>query len=451
MLDGSPCRLSVVVLALLYLTPASAVSSLLAPNAQRCEHLAGRPLQSCAQFSDFNASREGCLARESEGEVARQVSPEDAYRCLNASLCLAVYDVPQCVGPLGFNYSVDVFNHTACVSLVVALNASFGGALAPFAEGAGCEALLGATGDSRGSDTTADGRGARIDELFRAPSLPPLPRFHPCASALNGARVERLRLLATRARHYVSHTVVALSPDIGPVAGGVSIGVCGFGFSQANEAVGHLACRFTDGTNRVDTPAMYVDQNQLSCDAPDFTRFAVGLPHNVSVEISTSRGDSWTDNQVPFTFYATRPAIDAFGRPMWGYESSFTKSAWQAVDQYDHNYFGPSAEPLYPSSGHPLNGGRPSQWDSHRDPFHGTGASAAWLPVELDVGERFDPAADLAERARHSAHHGVEGSWGDRRSFLRAHSLVPDVYRQDVAAARMRVRQEIEEVTNGVL
>ena len=190
----------------------------------------------------------------------RGKSHQRTYRCLNASLA-AVYDVPQCVGPLGFNYSRR-FQPYSVVSLVVALNASFGGALAPFAEGAGCEALLGATGDSRGSDTAADGRGARIDELFRAPSLPPLPRFHPCASALNGARVERLRLLATRARHYVSHTVVALSPDIGPVAGGVSIGVCGFGFSQANGRWSP-ACRFTDGTNRVDTPAMYVDQNQL--------------------------------------------------------------------------------------------------------------------------------------------------------------------------------------------
>ena len=64
----------------------------------------------CVWIVGAREAMEGCLARES--------TPADAYRCLNASLCFAVYDVPQCVGPLGFNYSAELFNHTACVGLV---------------------------------------------------------------------------------------------------------------------------------------------------------------------------------------------------------------------------------------------------------------------------------------------------------------------------------------------
>ena len=87
-----------------------------------------------------------------------------------------------------------------------------------------------------------------------------------------------MRDVVTRAE--VSLVVLALDPHIGPVAGGASVGVCGLGFTQANEAVLHL-CRFTDGRYKVDVPAVHIDRHQLRCIAPDFTRFAVGMPHNV--------------------------------------------------------------------------------------------------------------------------------------------------------------------------
>ena len=48
-------------------------------------------------------------------------------------------------------------------------------------------------------------------------------------------------------------------------------------------------------------------------------------------------------------------------------------------------------------------------------------------PVELDTGDRFELAEDLVVRERQSVNQGVEGSWGDRMSFLRAHNRVRDV------------------------
>ena len=73
------------------------------------------------------------------------------------------------------------------------------------------------------------------------------------------------------------------------------------------------------------------------------------------------------------------------------------------------------------------------------------------MPVELDTGERFEAAADLVERTRQSRLHGVEGSWGDRMSFLRAHNLVRDVYRQDVVEARGAFHEVRRRTNNGVI
>ena len=302
-----------------------------------------------------------------------------------------------------------------------------------------------ATNATDATDSTADVTGSR----FTREASRSLPEFHPCAGALNGEAARRIRETLRYAGAYTSLVVVALSPRIGPVSGGVSIGVCGLGFPQSNEAVSHLGCRFTDGRNMVDVPAVYVDEHQLRCVAPDFTGFAVGMPHNVSVEVTATRGALWTNNRVPFTYYSTRPSIDAFGRPMWGYEPTFTKAAWQVT--FEENDFGSFAPELYPPSGHPLNEGRPSPWDAPRDPFHAQGASAEWQPVELDVGDRMEPAEDLVVRTAQERLHGVEGSWGDRKSFLRAHAPVPDVYRKDVVAARAAMRELIKQTNNGVM
>ena len=348
-----------------------------------------------------------------EPAALEPIHSDIAYHCLNASHCIALYGVPACVGPSGFNYSRASFNFANCTRLVGELNASLAGML-----------MLTNTTDCGLLD---DGSSDHVDSLdtqnFTRPTTLSLPEFHPCAGALEGEIANRIRDVRTRAGHYTSHVVVALSPRIGPVAGGVTVGVCGLGFTQANEAVSHLACRFTDGRNALDVPAVHIDEHQLRCVAPDFTRFAVGMPHNVSIEISTGKGASWTHNRVPFTYYSTRPAVDAFGRPMWGYEPTFTKSAWQVA--FEQNEFGSFAPELYPPTGHPLNNGRPSLWDSPSDPFHAQGASAGWRPVELETGDRMEPAEDLVARTHQAKYHGVEGSWGDRKSFLRAHSLVP--------------------------
>jgi hypothetical protein len=398
--------------------------------------LAGHSPSLCAWFHAFaaNATSSGCFERGPSGDV----EPAVASGCLNASRCIALYGVPACVGPAGFNYSLAAFNFTACSALVRELNASLAGNLS-LTNVTGCEALMPAE--------TAEEEV--IGNLTERPPPPPLPHFHPCVEAMQSDEVLRKQDVVRRAELYTSHLVLALSPRIGPVAGGVSVGVCGLGFTQTNEAVSHLRCRFTDGRNRVDVPAVYVDEQQLRCQAPDFSNFAVGLPHKVSVEVSTGRGGSWTNNKVPFTYFSTRPSIDAFGRPMWGYEPTFTKAAWQV--EFSENEYGSHVEPLYPATGHPLNGGRPSPWDAPRDPFHTEGADASWMPVELDTGDRMEPAHDLTERIAQAKYHGVEGSWGDRMSFLRAHSLVPDTYRKDVVASRAEMRRLAAETNNGVI
>jgi hypothetical protein len=494
--------------------------ALIPHNLTHCLH-AGKPPSLCAWFHAFNTS--GCIDEET--------SRSTAFRCLDESRCLALYGVPACVG--AFNYSLRLFNHSDCMLLVGHLNASIGSNLT-FANGTGCEYLLVA------EDMSAAGDESDANVTL-SPPPPALPSFHPCYDALSGARVERLRDVARRAEAYTSHTVVAVDPHIGPVAGGVTVGVCGFGFSQTNEAVSHLRCRFTDGRYHVDVAAVHVDEHQLRCVAPDFTRFAVGMPHNVSVELSANRGGSWTRNHVHFTCacprphkraaharrerdtrrartpaahaahvkcgmgphprratpafhrlptsvvvtptvrstlqaarasaracservrlcarasvrlcvcadYSTRPSIDAFGMPMWGYEPTFLRPAWQVA--FDTNEFGSKVDEMSPPAGHALNDGRPSPWDAPADPFHARGLSAAWQPVELDTGDRFLPAEDLVVRAAHSRLHGVEGSWGDRMSFLRAHSLVRDIYRQDVVSARAAYREVIEQTNNGVI
>jgi hypothetical protein len=69
----------------------------------------------------------------------------------------------------------------------------------------------------------------------------------------------------------------------------------------------------------------------------------------------------------------------------------------------------------------------------------------------MDTGDRFEPAEDVQVRASHGIDHGVEGSWGDRRSFLRAHNLVPDVYMKKVVAARARLREQEAYSNTGVI
>lgn len=391
--------------------------------------LEGRPPTLCAWFDAYNTS--GC----DDG-----IAPT-AFRCLNESRCIAVYDVPTCVR--AFNYTDrSVFNFTACVTLVDSLRTMLGGNLS-LANGTGCEALI-----KRAEEATVD-EGDFVNASAGSPPPPRLPRFHPCAGALEDESVNQIREVMRRAEAYTSHVVVALDPYIGPVAGGVSVGVCGLGFTQANEAVGHLYCRFTDGRYHTDVPAQHVDEHQLRCIAPDFTKYAVGLPHNVSVELSTGRGAAYTNNRVQFTYYSTRPSIDAFGRPMWGYDPTFTRPAWQVA--FEQNEYGGYAPESYPPAGHERNHGRPSPWDAPSDPFHARGESARTRPVELDTGDRFAAAEDLVARTRQSAMHGVEGSWGDRTTFLRAHSLVRDNYRQDIVKARAAFREAQANTNNGLI
>ena len=99
---------------------------------------------------------------------------------------------------------------------------------------------------------------------------------------------------------------------------------------------------------------------------------------------------------------------------------------------------------LYTPRGHHLNGGRPSRWDAYRDPFHTDSSESSHHPVELDVGDNMDPAQDNGRRLALAANYGVEGSWADRKSFLRAHFLLPDKYRKAVVQARALHAREYE-------
>ena len=67
-----------------------------------------------------------------------------------------------------------------------------------------------------------------------------------------------------------------------------------------------------------------------------------------------------------------------------------------------------------------------------------------------EMGIRFNVmTADIDERALFAEQQGVEGAWGDRASFMRAHYLVPDTYRQDMIAARARAVALAEQTVNG--
>ena len=115
------------------------------------------------------------------------------------------------------------------------------------------------------------------------------------------------------------------------------------------------------------------------------------------------------------------------------------------------NYFSWRADPLYPSTGHSSAGGRPSEWDARRDPFHTRGIEAATTPTQDFVDDRMSAAEDLDERMALASKHGVEGSWGDRKSFMRAHYLVPDTYRRDVVAARRKALEMAQQLNKGEL
>ena len=437
-----PCMPAAAPLAALALLAAAGAPAALSndlANVTACL-LRGLPRDACGNFSLFNQTE--CLAQRFEGRggsedpeargagsegaaaappprLLADASTADALACLNASGCLPLYGVPDCVGPRGYNLSLAQFNYSTCVPFAAALNLTFG-------NGTGCEALGDYVPPDAGlvNDTLDDLGGVQ------------LPTFHACSKAFEDPKYRNMQF-SRLVGIYSSHMVVGLSPDMGPVAGGVSVGVCGVGFPMSNEAVNRLKCRFSDGYYTLATPAVYVDRYMLRCVSPDFSNFAVGLPHRVSVEVSVNRGEQWSSNGKQFTMYSTRPAIDAFGRPMWGYESTFEKSSWQL--DFEQNDLGFVTPPLYEPTGHPLNGGVPSEWDARRDPFHASGPGARERPVEDDVGDRMEPAEDVVVRAELSRYHGVEGSWGDRASFLRAHHLVRDVYRQDVVEARREV------------
>ena len=103
---------------------------------------------------------------------------------------------------------------------------------------------------------------------------------------------------------------------------------------------------------------------------------------------------------------------------------------------YEKNENNWKLDPFYSPSGHPKLKGVPSKWDARRDPFHTRGELARTQPTDLHMGERMPLAVDLVERAQLASNQGVEGSWGDRASFLRVHHLVRDKYRQAVVDAR---------------
>ena len=239
--------------------------------------LSGRPAATCLFFAAFNFTN--CVY-----ETGRLMPPDalapltPVSRCLNASGCLDMYDVGACVGPSAFNLSIADFNYTTCVALLSATNLTLGGnETVPAA--AGCDVLYNASAFER-FDNATEGDGEIV--------LEELPRFHPCAGAFEPDRWRQLDFLHA-ARPFTSYMVAALSPDMGPVAGGTTTHVCGVGFALTNENVNHMKCRFSDGYNTQVVSAVHVDNRTLRCVTPDFSRYSVGLPHVVSVKVRRGR------------------------------------------------------------------------------------------------------------------------------------------------------------------
>jgi hypothetical protein len=341
-----------------------------------------------------------------------------------ASGCFALWDVAPCVGPFGFNLTDHQFNYTACQHLFASANVT----LPPNATG--CEGLL-PLNLTNATDTAA----VEEEEEEEEEEKERLPRFTPCSGAHDQEKLRRMDFMSAF-KDYVHFMVTAVSPNDGPVTGGTSVAVCGMGFRLTNENVNHLKCRFSDGHHTKVVSAVYVDAGMLRCTTPDFSRFLVGLPHFVTVEVSLNRGQLYSNNGVKFAFFSTRPSIDALGYPTWGYDATHKKAGWDVKDDYAEADVGWSTPQLYVPTGHPLSKGVPSPWDQLKDPFHTRGEESLVTPTQLEVGDRMPKADDVEERARLAQRHGVEGSWGDRMSFLRAHSLVPDTYRHTVVAAR---------------
>ena len=237
----------------------------------------GRPPHYCRHFHLFNFSR--CAASPaSYATVLPTVS-----RCLNESGCVPLYDVPLCVER--YNLSAAAFNHTECVAVVEATNPT------QRPKATGCDGLL----PSNETVVVDDETNATTTEDEKEEEKEQLPRFHPCAGALGRERLRRLDFLSS-----VPHTfymVTELSPNKGPVTGGTSTAVCGMGFRLTNENVNHAQCRFSDGRNTVVVPAIYEDEFMLRCTAPDFSRYSVGLPHRVEVEVTLNRGAQWSSNR----------------------------------------------------------------------------------------------------------------------------------------------------------
>ena len=399
------------------------VDLLLPHNQTRCV-LEGHNASACAVFSAFNFST--CLNTHFRYPALPRL-PTAHASCLLASGCLPLYDVQPCIGAGGFNLTALQFNRSACEHLFGAANVT----LPPNATG--CAGMNGTDAAMDDDDRGKDDGGDKDDDDGDAEEG--LPRFSACVGAYDQEKLRRLDFLSAF-QSYVHFMVTAISPNDGPVSGGTAVTICGFGFRLTNENVNHLQCRFSDGDHTKVVPAIYVNERMLHCTSPDFSRYLIGLPHFVTVEVSLNRGQLFSNNGVKFAMFSTRPSIDALGFPMWGYDSTHNKAGWQVKDEYPEAEVGWKVPQLYAPTGHPKSKGVPSPWDQIADPFHTRGDEALVRPVQLDVGDRMPGAEDTDERARLAERHGVEGSWGDRMSFLRAHSLVRDQYRRAVVEAR---------------
>ena len=255
-------------------------------NETRCV-LEGHNASACAAFSAFNFST--CLSTHFRYPALPRL-PTAHASCLLASGCLALYDVQPCVGSGGFNLTAMQFNRSACEHLFVVANVT----LPPNATG--CAGMNGTAAamddDDRGKDDKGDKDGDDGD------AEEGLPRFSACIGANDQEKLRRLDFLSAF-QSYVHFMVTAISPNDGPVSGGTAVTICGFGFRPTNEDVNHLQCRFSDGDHTKVVPAIYVNERMLHCTSPDFSRFLIGLPHFVTVEVSLNRGQLFSNNGAP--------------------------------------------------------------------------------------------------------------------------------------------------------
>ena len=120
----------------------------------------------------------------------------------------------------------------------------------------------------------------------------------------------------------------SLVPSEGPMTGQTPMTLIGQDFSNASS----IKIHFSDGKNTEVVDGKYVSPTQLTCNSPDWTKYAAG---EVSIRVNL-KGDGWSVNIVKWNFFVnTKPAkCVAYGPGLfdsdnagWGFPAVFKVQA----------------------------------------------------------------------------------------------------------------------------